>query len=199
VGSAWTHHATAATKVNFLASSHSGRGLNAYPQFSYFLPLGLGSLAACAWLLDRACNALEHRAAARPDSPARHLPRALAFLALSLACLALSHSWHDAAYSARADVQSRHAANLGLAYPIKDAPSMLQHGRVWHLTAGHMRTRILTTFQRLRQQGRLPARVERWYHDDLGPSDFSDETSRGWPAPAPGCGTGGSARPAGWR
>jgi uncharacterized protein YfaS (alpha-2-macroglobulin family) len=30
VGSAWTHHATAATKVNFLASSHSGRGLNAY-------------------------------------------------------------------------------------------------------------------------------------------------------------------------
>jgi hypothetical protein len=36
VGSAWTHHATAATKVNFLASSHSGRGLNAY--WYYYRP-----------------------------------------------------------------------------------------------------------------------------------------------------------------
>jgi hypothetical protein len=34
VGSAWTHHATAATKVNFLASSHSGRGLNAYDKLT---------------------------------------------------------------------------------------------------------------------------------------------------------------------
>jgi RHS repeat-associated protein len=40
VGSAWTHHATAATKVNFLASSHSGRGLNAYHYYYHNDHLG---------------------------------------------------------------------------------------------------------------------------------------------------------------